>query len=415
MFYLNNRISPPILANVNLLCLLWMSIKPQNNWDVTPIGITDWRNIKQPFGIKDVDRLRHIYCLGKSGSGKTTLLKSMASSDIRKGKGLCVIDPHGDLATSLIDFVPNERASELVYFDATNGEDIIAFNPLANVPREQQHLIASALVSTFKKIWFESWGPRLEYILHLSLLTLLQYPTATLLDIQPLLVSKSFRDSVLLYVDDLHIISFWREEFDKYPPSFRHEAISSILNKMGVFRTNLTLRNIVGQQKSSFSLPDVANEAKILLCNLAKGVIGEEASSLLGSMLLTSIQMVAMQRATIPESERRHFFVYVDEMHTFVTLSFVDMLSEARKFGISLFLTHQYMGQVHEKIRSAILGNVGTIICFAVGTEDAEILEKEFNPVFNAADLTTLPKFAIYLKLLIDGGTSKPFSANTTI
>ena len=380
---------------------------------LTPIGITNWRNQKQSFGILDNDRFGHIYCIGKTGVGKSTLLLNMAISDIQNGHGLCVIDPHGDLSEIILKYIPQERIDDVIYFNPGDTDFPIAFNPLHAIHPNHHHLVTSGLIATFKKIWADSWGPRLEYILRFTLLTLLEYPHATLLDIQPLLTDYTFRNKVLSYCTNPHIHSFWHDEFDKYPPTLKSEAISPILNKTGLFLSSIPLRNILGQRTKGFIMQQVLDQGKILICNLSKGQIGEDASALLGSILVTSIQLAALYRATIPEEERKPFYLYVDEMQSFVSLSFADMLAEARKYKLSLFLTHQYMEQLHEKIRSAIFGNVGTLIAFRVGSTDAEYLSKEFYPNFAASDLISLPKYSMYLKLMIDGATSMPFSAQT--
>jgi hypothetical protein len=381
--------------------------------NITPLGATDWRNSRQPFGIKDSDRLRHIYVIGKTGTGKSTLLMNMAISDIIRGNGLCLIDPHGDIAESILEYVPAERVKDVIYFNATDDRVPIGFNPLSNVSPKYHHLVASNLVSTFKKIWADFWGPRMEHILRFSLLTLLYYPKATLLDIQPLLTDAYFRTGVLFYVKDPTIIAFWRNEFDKYPPALKSEAIAPILNKTGLLLASLPIRYIIGQHQCGFNMQEIMDEKKILICNLSKGQIGEESAMLLGSMILTAIQSAALFRASYDPTVRYPFYLYVDEMHSFVTLSFADILAEARKYGLSLFLTHQYIDQLHEKIRAAVFGNVGTIISFRIGTTDAEVLAKEFHPVFSENDLVSLPTFAMYLKLMIDGTTSRPFSAKT--
>lgn len=381
--------------------------------DRTLIGITDWRNEKQPFSIKDADRLAHIYAIGKTGVGKSTLLLNMAISDIEKGKGVCIIDPHGDIAETILQYIPQSRLEDVIYFNPKDIDRPIAFNPLKAVHPNFHHLVASGLISTFKKIWADSWGPRLEYILRFALLTLLEYPHATLLDIQPLLTDMYFRNKVLRYVTNQHTLSFWKNEFDKYSPGLRSEAITPILNKTGVFLTSKPLRNIVGQRTTGFKMQQVLDQGKILIANLSKGEIGEDASSLLGSILVTSIQLSALYRSIQPESQRRPFYLYVDEMHSFISLSFIDVLAEARKYKLSIFLTHQYLDQIHEKIRSAIFGNIGTLISFRVGATDAEHLTKEFFPVFNEQDLINLPRYSMYLKLMIDGATSTPFSAIT--
>jgi hypothetical protein len=311
--------------------------------DRTPIGITNWRSKGQPFSIKDGDRLGHIYVIGKTGVGKSTLLLNMAISDIQKGKGMCIIDPHGDIAETVLHHIPEERLNDVIYFNPKDLDYPIAFNPLKAVHPNYHHLVASGLISTFKKIWADSWGPRLEYILRFALLTLLEYPHATLLDIQPLLTDMFFRNRVLSYVTNQHTLSFWKLEFDKYSPQLRSEAITPILNKTGVFLTSIPLRNIVGQKTRGFRMEEIMDEGKILIANLSKGEIGEEASSILGSILVTSIQLSALYRSIQEEHKRKPFYLYVDEMHSFVSLSFADILAEARKYKLSLFLTHQYL------------------------------------------------------------------------
>lgn len=381
--------------------------------DITYIGTTNWRNQNKRFGIMDKDRFGHIYAIGKTGVGKSTLLLNMAVADIKSGKGLCIIDPHGDIAEAVLDHIPAERIEDVIYFNPKDTRYPIGFNPLKAVHPNYHHLVASGLVSTFKKIWADSWGPRLEYILRFTLLTLLEYPNATLLDIQPLLTDTYFRNKVMAYVNNPHTLSFWTHEFDKYSPQFKSEAITPILNKTGVFLTSIPLRNTVGQATNSFRMQQVLDEGKILIVNLSKGELGEDASSILGSVLVTSIQLAALFRSAQQEHERKPFYLYVDEMHSFISLSFADILSEARKYKLSLFLTHQYIEQIDERIRAAIFGNVGTLISFRVGAEDAEHLAKEFQPEFMEADFVTLPRYHMYLKLMIDGASSRPFSATT--
>lgn len=386
-----------------------------DDYDITPIGYTNWRNQNIPFGIKDKDRLGHIYCIGKTGMGKSTLLQKMALSDIIKGKGCGIIDPHGDVAKYLLERIPEERKKDLVYINPTDGENVLAYNPLHAVHPNYHSLVASGLISTFKKIWADTWGPRLEYILRFSLLTLLQYPYATLLDIQPLLTDPQFREKVLEYVKDDYIFDFWRKEFGKYSPAFRNEVTAPILNKMGVFVSSEPLRRILGQQVSGFRISQVMDEQKILIANLSKGEIGEDASTIIGSILVTAIQLSALYRAKQPMEKRIPFYLYVDETHSFLSLSFADILAEARKYGLALFMAHQYIDQLQEEVRTAIFGNVGTLICFRVGANDAEFLEKEMEPVFDRNDLISLPKFEIGLKLMIDGVSSRSFSALTDV
>jgi hypothetical protein len=380
---------------------------------ITPFAVTDYRDIQKRFGIKDENRRGHIYIIGKTGTGKTTLIENMAISDIKRGNGLALIDPHGDVAEDILDFIPKRRIKDAIYFNPGDLEYPIAFNPLEKVPSDFHHLVASGLISTFKKIWAEFWGPRLEHILRHSILTLLEYPESTLLDLPRLLTDKEFRKKVLECVTHPQVKDFWLSEFEKYSAWLRSEAISPILNKIGQFLVSIPLRNIVGQKENTFDLRKVMDEGKILIVNLAKGKIGEDNSSLLGAMIVTKIQLAALSRSDLPEDKRKPYYLYVDEIHNFLTLSFADILSEARKYGLNLILAHQYIEQLDEKIRAAIFGNVGTMISFRVGAEDAKYLAREFSPVFDEHDLINLPNYHIYLKLMIDGTTSEPFSAIT--
>ncbi len=380
---------------------------------ITPIAITNWRDIRRKFGIKEKNRRGHMYIVGKTGTGKSSLIANMAISDIRQGNGITLIDPHGDLADTILSYIPKERIDDVVYFNPGDFEHPIALNPLANIPKDSHHFVVSGLLSVFKKIWSEFWGPRLEHILRYCLYTLLEYQHGTLLDITPLLTQAEFRKRILPSVTEKPVLSFWDNEFDKYSAWLRSEATAPILNKMSHFLTSLPLRNIVGQTHNNFKFRELMDHGKILIVNLSKGSLGEDNSSLLGSMIATLIYLAAVSRARIPEEQRRSFYCYVDEFHNFVTLSFADVLSEARKYGLHLVLAHQYVRQLHESIRDAIFGNVGTLIAFRVGTDDAQYLEKEFSPTFNLRDLINLPNYNIYLKLMVDGVTSQPFSGTT--
>jgi hypothetical protein len=380
---------------------------------ITPFAITDFRDIKKCFGIKDKNRSGHIYILGKTGTGKSTLIQNMIASDIKRGHGLALLDPHGDLAEAVLDLVPKRRINDVFYFNPADLDFPIAFNPLEKTGPDKRHLIASGLISAFKKIWAEFWGPRMEHILRHCILALLEYPDSTLLDLPPMLTDKDFRSRVLQKVSNPGVRDFWLLEFEKYSPWFRSEAVSPILNKIGQFLATPLIRNIVGQSKSSFDLRSVMDEGKILIANLAKGKIGEDNCSLLGSMLVTKLQLAALSRAEMPEHKRTHFHLFIDEIHSFLTLSFADSLSEARKYGLYLVLSHQYIEQLDEKIRAAIFGNAGTLISFRVGAEDAKYLAREFYPTFCERDLVCLPNHHIYLKMMIDGYTSNPFSAVT--
>ena len=386
---------------------------PQKNNPITPFAITDYRDIRQLFGIKRKNRRGHIYIIGKTGTGKSTLIENMTISDINNGYGVALIDPHGDMAEEILDYIPKKRIKDVIYFNPADLDNPIAFNPLEKVPKDFQHLVASGIVSTFKKIWSESWGPRLEHILRNALLSLLEYPNSTLLDLPKLLTDKDFRMNIISYVTHPQVREFWFSEFEKYSAWLKSEAVSPILNKIGQFLISIPLRNIVGQKENTFDIRQAMDEGKILIVNLAKGKIGEDNCSLLGALIVTKIQLAALSRANQPEDKRKPFYLFVDEIHSFITLSFADILSEARKYGLNLVLAHQYIEQLDERIRAAIFGNIGTIISFRIGAEDAKYLAQEFAPVFNETDLINLPNFHIYLKLMIDGITSQPFSAAT--
>lgn len=380
---------------------------------ITYFAITNYRDIRKLFGIKEKNRRAHIYIIGKTGTGKTTLIENMVASDIKDGNGVALIDPHGDLAEKILTLIPRERLDDVIYFNPADIDYPIAFNPLEQIHPDFHDLVASGLIAVFKKIWSDFWGPRLEHILRYSIMTLLEYPGSTLLDIPRLLTDADFRKTVLSKITHPQVKAFWFSEYDKYSAWMRSSAISPILNKIGQFLVSVPLRNIVGQRNNTFKLRTVMDEKKILIVNLAKGRIGEDNCALLGAMLVTRMQLAAMSRANLPENVRNSFYLYVDEMHNFITLSFADVLSEARKYGLSLTLVHQYIEQLDSEIRAAVFGNVGTIIAFRVGAKDARYLASEFQPVFNQADIISLPNYRIYLKLMIDGVTSTAFSADT--
>lgn len=374
---------------------------------------TNFRNSEKIFGIKIDDRRRHTYVIGKTGMGKTNLVQNMAIQDIQNGDGVAIMDPHGEFAEECLKAVPAERIKDVIYFNPADTEFPIAMNVMEQVDSSYRPLIASGLVGVFKKIWADSWGPRLEYLLRNAILALLEYPGATLLGVTRILIDKKYRETVLEKVTDPVIKSFWEEEFSKYNQNFAVEAIAPIQNKVGQFLSSALIRNIVGQEKSAFSMRDIMDNQKILIMNLSKGRIGEDNSALLGAMMITKIQLSAMERVDIPEDERKDFYLYVDEFQNFATESFANILSEARKYRLSLILAHQYIAQLEESVRDAVMGNVGTIITFRVGAADAEYLEKEFDPIFYANDLVNLAKYNIYLKLMIDGVSTMPFSAVT--
>jgi len=378
---------------------------------IVPFAVTTFRNRERVFGIKLDDRRRHVYVIGKTGMGKTTLIENMVYSDIVAGHGVCYVDPHGDTAEKMLEWIPSSRINDVIYFNPADINFPISFNVLEKVAPEYRHLISSGLIGVFKKLWADSWGPRLEYLLRNCILALLENPDSTLLGINRMLVDKEYRKKVIEKVQDPVIRAFWIDEYSKYGGQFQVEAIAPIQNKIGQFLSTSLIRNIVGQVKSSIDLRKAMDDGKIVILNLSKGRIGEDASKLLGAMMVTKIQLAAMSRVDIKEETRKDFYLYVDEFQNFATDSFADILSEARKYHLNLIIAHQYIEQLGEVVKPAVFGNVGTIICFRVGAEDAEFLEKEFMPALTQEDLVNLPKYHVYLKLMIDGIASEPFSA----
>lgn len=383
----------------------------QSKAEIIAFGETNFRDKRVRFGIKPDDRRRHMYVIGKTGVGKTTLIENMVVQDIREGRGVAVVDPHGEFASMMLDFVPRERVEDVVYFNPADLDFPIAFNAIEQVAVEYRHLVAAGLMAVFKKIWVDAWSARMEYILSNTLLSLLEVPDSTLLGVNRMLADKSYRQDIVGRLNDPVVKAFWLNEFEKYDDRFRAEAVAPIQNKVGQFVSNPLIRNVIGQTKSKINLREVIDGKKILIVNLSKGLIGEENSALLGAMLVTKLQLAAMSRVDTAESERADFYLYVDEFQNYATDSFANILSEARKYRLNLILAHQYLEQLPETVRSAIFGNVGTIVAFRIGAEDAEFMEQEFAPEFAANDLLNLPKFNFYIKLMIDGTASKAFSA----
>src|SRR3989339_928063 len=383
---------------------------------VTTFAQADSRNRNVEFGIKAKDRTRHVYVIGKTGMGKSTLLENMAVQDIANGEGMAFIDPHGKTAELLLNYVPEHRLKDVLYFAPFDLEHPISFNVLEDVGFDKRHLVVSGLMSTFKKIWVDAWSARMEYILSNTLLALLETPGTTLLGVNRLLADKDYRKKIVDNVKDPSVKSFWVDEFAKYTDRFAAEATPAIQNKIGQFTSNPLIRNIVGQSKSSFDLRKMMDENKIIIINLSKGRVGEANANLLGSMLITKIYLAAMSRADVSDKVLQklpNFYLYVDEFQSFANESFADILSEARKYKLNLTIAHQYIEQMPEEVRDAVFGNVGTMITFRVGPFDAEFMEKEFAPAIMAEDLVNLGIYQIYLKLMIDGVTSQPFSAVT--
>ncbi|KPJ55286.1 hypothetical protein AMJ47_00190 [Parcubacteria bacterium DG_72] len=383
--------------------------------DVNFFAETNFRNIKKKFGIKLDDRRRHVYIVGKTGMGKTVMIQNMAIQDIQKGLGVGFVDPHGEAAEELLDFIPSSRINDVIYVNPADLNYPIAFNVMESVGLEYRHLVAGGLMGVFKKIWPDVWSARMEYILNNSILALLEYPGSTLLGINRMLSDSDFRNKVVERITDPVVKSFWVNEYSRYTQRYEIEATAAIQNKVGQFISAPLIRNIIGQVKSSIDMRKVMDEKKILILNLSKGRIGEDNSTLLGALLITKLQLAAMSRVDVPEEKRQDFFLYVDEFQNFATESFASILSEARKYRLSLTLAHQYIAQMEETVRDAVFGNVGTLITFRVGAEDAEFLEKELAPEFFATDIVNLAKYSIYLKLMIDGLAGRPFSAVTLL
>lgn len=389
------------------------TIESKDRDDVNFFAKTEFKNKEQIFGIKTPDRRKHVYVIGKTGAGKSTLIANMAIDDIRRGRGIGIIDPHGDLCDTVLDYIPKRRMADVVYLEPFDTKRPFRLNVLEVRDDQQKELVASGIVSIFYKIYGESWGPRLEYILRNVILTLLEIPGATLVDVLRLLSDVNYRKKVVADIQDPVIKNFWEDEFAKMPDKLRSEAVSPIQNKVGQFATSKMIRNVIGHSKSTINLSEIMNEGKILLLNLSQGKLGEDNAALLGAMVITQLQLAAMARSFKKEEDRRDFFLYVDEFQNFATTSFIKILSEARKYRLCLSLANQYIDQLELEVQRAIFGNVGTLMSFVVGARDAYPLSKEYGELYTEADLVSLGKYEIVMKLSIDNMTSAPFPART--
>jgi len=383
------------------------------NENITVLGETNYRNQKRRFGIRDYDRQRHVYIVGQTGMGKSTLLLNMFVRDIQRGKGVALIDPHGDLAEQLLDYIPQKRMTDVIYINPADTDYPVGINLLDGDETAHRHLAASHLVDIFKKIWSDSWGPRLEYILRNAILALLECGGHTRLSIPRLLIDPEFRALVLNKVHDPVVRTFWQVEYELYPKVFRTETISPIQNKVGQFLSAPVMRNILGQVRNKIDFRSAMDSGRILIVNLAKGRLGDDNAGLLGSLIVSKLFLTAMSRSDVLQTERMPFTVYIDEFQSFASENFAHTLSEMRKFGLHLVLAHQYLAQLPVQLKSAVFGNVGTMIAFRVGAEDGDYLEREYSPKFGASDLQTLSAFNVYVKLSIDGKTADAFSAQT--
>ena len=387
---------------------------PSFDENISAFGLTDFRGIKHQFGMYRRDRSRHVYIIGQTGSGKSGLLTLFALSDIYHNQGYCIIDPHGDLAMDNLKFIPESRIKDVVYFNPADTQYPMAFNPLEVYDPERKPNISSEVIGVLKRMFGESWGPRLEHILRYTLLALLDRPQTTMLDISRMLTDKDFRKETLEYCKDVTVLQFWKQEFGSWGDKQVTESVAPILNKVGAFTANPIIRNIIGQPKSSFDVRKIMDEGKILVVNLSKGLIGEDNAAILGAFLVTKVQLAAMSRSDIPNVEdRRPFYLYVDEFQNFATDSFAVILSEARKYGLNLTVANQYTSQMTESVRDAVFGNVGTTISFRVSADDAPILSKQFEPIFEAQDLLNLNNRHFVLSMIINGEKTPAFSATT--
>jgi len=364
--------------------------------DITFFAKTNFRNQNVKFGIKKDDRQRHIYVIGKTGMGKTTLLENIVMQDIANGHGVAYIDPHGDTAEKLIKAIPSNRINDVVYFNPADTNNPIAFNILEAVDEDKKHLVASGMMGVFKKIWPDVWSARMEYILNNAILALLDFPGSTMMGVNRMMSDKKYRQRVYEKIKDPVVKGFWLDEFESWDDRFRKEAVAAIQNKVGQFLSSSLIRNIVGQTKSTINMRDIMDNKKILIVNLSKGKIGEDAMRLLGGMIVTKIQLAAMERVDIPENEREDFYLTVDEFQNFVTESFANILSEARKYRLSLIVANQYTTQIEENVRNAIFGNVGSIISFGLGYDDATMMSQQFKEIISPNDLLSLPKFHLF-------------------
>jgi len=381
--------------------------------DTIYIGERETWGQKTLVGISAADHLQHIYIIGKTGSGKTTLLRNMIIQHIALGHGVGLLDPHGDLAEEILNHIPPWRADHLVYFDPGDLEHPISFNPLANVPPDERHLVASGIVGAFKSIWRDSWGPRLEYILYNTIAALLDSQNVSLLGVNRMLVDDTYRAWIIRQVRDPFVRDFWLNEYEQYDARFRREAIAPIQNKVGQFLLSPVIRNILGQVKNRVSIQFTMDNERLLIANLAKGRLGDDKSNLLGSLLVTQFQLAAMHRVNLPEEERRPFYLFIDEFQSFSTDSFVSILAEARKYGLSLVLSHQYVDQVPLPIRQAVFGNVGTLVSFRIGFDDAEVLQAEFGDTYPADYFVDLDAYRVMVRLTDGGRVRDPFQSST--
>jgi type IV secretory pathway TraG/TraD family ATPase VirD4 len=379
------------------------------NKDITYFGQLTYRSDRRHFGIKQADRLMHTYMIGKTGTGKSTCLETMIMQDINAGRGCCLLDPHGDLVEKVVKAIPDSRKEDLIYFNVPDPTLNLRYNPFKRVSVEKRSLVASGILDVFSKLWDSAWGVKLEHILRHAILTLLDQPEATIADIPEILLNKDFRKQAIQYIKSESVRKFWKREFKEYT---KYDLLP-VMNKIGGMLVHPVIKRVLIENTQEISLRKAMDEKKIVLVNLSKGHVGADVSHILGALFITSIASASFSRVDTEESERVPFMVYMDEFHNFTTLSLVNMFSELRKFKVGMTLAHQYIDQLDEDIKSAVLGNIGTLISFRIGTQDATLMAKEMYPEFDVEDFINLPNYKIYLKLMIDGKPSRPFSAIT--
>ncbi|HEY2382360.1 MAG TPA: type IV secretion system DNA-binding domain-containing protein [Terriglobia bacterium] len=380
--------------------------------EITYFAETDARGKHVRFGIRQPDRRYHLAVIGRTGMGKSTLLETLIISDIQTGAGFALLDPHGDLAERIITLIPPRRQKDLIYFNPADSKNDLGFNVL-EAAGTKKNLVVSGVISLFKKIWSDSWGPRMEHLFRYALTTLVEVEGTTLADVSRILMDSEYRSSIVAHVTDETVLEFWQNEYARYGGSFKTEAISPILNKLGAFIVNPDIRKVVTKEKSDFDLSQIMQSGGILVANLSKGKLGEDGSALLGALLSTKFELAALNRATIPIETRRDFYLYVDEFPTLANASFTGMLSESRKYGLGLVLAMQFVEQLDDDVRNALFENIGTLISFRCGPDTARYLAPQFEPLLSREDLMNLGRYSIYVKLMIDGIPSRPFSART--
>jgi len=376
-------------------------------------GRTVFKNRDLIFGIKDEDRRRHLWAIGKTGTGKSTLIANMAIDDMKKGRGIAIIDPHGDLSDTIMNYVPASRINDVIYFNPIDRDRPVRINILEVRDPAQRELVVSGIVAIFNKLYGHSWGPRLEYILRNTLLALSETPGATLVDVPRMLTERNYRQQVVANLKDVVIRRYFENEFERMSEKMMQESIAPILNKVGQFVSSPLIRAIIERPQSSIDMEEIMNEGKILIANLSQGKLGEDNAALVGAMLITKFQLAAMNRVERAESDRRDFYLYVDEFQNFATTSFIKILSEARKYKLNLTMANQYMAQIPLEVQKAILGNAGSIISFTIGADDARIIMKEFGDVFTDKDLVNLENFQIAVRLMVDSMSGRAFVART--